>query len=193
MKQAMILRLKVTISESKKFARVYELKSDMDLFRFSTYLVNDLGFAPDQMIMFEGYGEDGSLAGEYGLFDMGDGAMDEVTFNDLISREQNVLHFVFDMHTGRYLILTIEGEEPFLSTAQYPRLISEVGPVLTQFEKIVEIEEEPIHSRKRSKKVVKEDFDDEFDEDDEDEDEEDEDEEDGIYDGEEGQEIYGED
>lgn len=188
----MIQQIKVTIPESRKFVRVYEVRGDMDLFRFNAFILNDLGFSPDQMVMFEGYGEDGALAGEYGLFDMGDGSMDDVTFEDLAARGQNTLHYVFDLHNGRYMVITLEGEVPAGPMSAYPCLVSEAGPVLSQFEKLVEIEEEPIKSRKRPKRSAEEDFeDDDFDDDDEDDEEEEEDE-DSLFDGEEGKEIYGE-
>ena len=188
----MILQFKVTTPESKKFVRVYEVNEEMNLFRFSNYILNDLGFSPDQMVIFEGYGQDGSIAGEYGLFDMGDGSMDSVTFADLIARGQNVLHYIFDTHSGRYLTISIEGEVPASIKTSYPILVFEAGPVLTQFEKIVEIEEEPVHARKRAMResVDDDDFDDEDEEDDDLDDEEQD--EDSLFEGEEGEEIYGE-
>ena len=187
----MILQFKITIPESKKFVRIYEVSEEMNLFRFSNYILNDLGFSPDQMVIFEGYDEKGSLAGEYGLFDMGDGSMDSVTFADLIARGQNVLHYVFDTHSGGYLPISIEGEVPASLKTSYPILVFEAGPVLTQFERIVEIEEEPVHARKRSLKESLEDDDDFDDEDDDNLDDENQDE-DSLFEGEEGEEIYGE-
>ena len=92
----MVYTFRATIPESKVFYRVYEIKGDMTLFRFNSFITDNLGFSPDQMVMFEGYDEKGALCSEYGLFDMGDGAMDTVTFDKVLERGETELHFVFD-------------------------------------------------------------------------------------------------
>ena len=79
----MVYQFRATIPESKIFFRVYEIKGEMSLFKFNNFLVDDLGFSPDQMVMFEGWDAEGALCGEYGLFDLGDGAMDTVTFDSV--------------------------------------------------------------------------------------------------------------
>lgn len=184
-------------AESKKFSRTYEVRGEMTLFRFNTFILTDLGFAPDQMVIFEGYDEKGNVSSEYGLFDMGDGSMDTVSFEDIVSRGEMMLHYVFDLHSERFLVISIEGEVPQVAVRSYPAVVAEAGPMPTQFEKMVEIEEEPIHARKRSRKddgklEDDEDYDDDDDLDDDDLDDEDDEDEDSIYDGEEGKEIYGE-
>lgn len=188
----MILQYKATIAESKKFCRVYEVKGDMTLFKFNNFITNDMGFAPDQIVVFEGWCE-GKLCGEYGLFDMGDGAMDSVSFEDLCKNGQTEIHYVFDVRGDRWLVLTLIGEVPEEAGKPYPYLVSEAGPLISQFDKYVEVEEEPASTRKKPKKNAIPDIDDEdFDDDDFEDEEEDEEDENSIYDGEEGQEIYGE-
>lgn len=172
----MVLRYKATIAESKLFMRVYEVKGDMNLFKFNQFIVNDLGFAPDQMIIFEGYGPDGKMTSEYGLFDMGDGAMDKVTFEQTLKKEENEIHFVFDMRNDRCIKLEYLGEGEFAPMRSYPFLAEEKGGAPDQFKKMAE-EVVPVA------KPLGDDFDDD-DEDDEDEEKDDETEE--IYDENEG-------
>lgn len=173
----MILRYRATIAENKLFVRVYDVREDMNLFKFNQFIVNDLGFDPDQMILFEGYGPQGKLASEYGLFDMGDGAMDRVTFAQTLAREENELHFVFDMRNDRCIRLEYLGEGDFSPMRAYPFLVEEKGSAPGQFEKIVEKAAPPA-------KPLGDDFDDDDDlDDEEDTDETDETEE--IYDGDE--------
>ena len=60
-----ILRYKVTFPSNKVFFREYELKEDMTLFALNKFLVNDMDFATDQMIVLRGYGADGKLKAMY--------------------------------------------------------------------------------------------------------------------------------
>ena len=85
----MVYQFRATIPESKIFFRVYEIKGDMSLFKFNLFLVDDLGFSPDQMVLFEGYDAAGTLCSEYGLFDLGDGSMDTVTFDKVAARGES--------------------------------------------------------------------------------------------------------
>ena len=87
----MIFKYKATIPESKTFVREYEVKSDMNLFKFNSFILNDLGFAPDQMVIFRGIDANGVLCSEYGLFDLGDGSMDKVTFADVVAKGETEL------------------------------------------------------------------------------------------------------
>lgn len=171
---AMILRYKATIGENKLFTRVYDIKGEMNLFKFNQFVVNDLGFAPDQMILFEGYDSQGRMTGEYGLFDMGDGSMDRVTFEQTLAKEESELHFVFDMRNDRWLKLEYVGEGDFSPMRAYPYLVEEKGSAPDQFKKTVE-EVVPVA------KPLGDDFDDDdFDDEDSEEDSDDETEE--IYD-----------
>ena len=101
----MILRYKATIPGNKAFAREYEIRSETKLYKLHEYLRFDLGFAPDQMVVFEALDKDGVLCSEYGLFDMGDGSMDTVSLGNTLERDEIVLNYVFDLAQGRYLQL----------------------------------------------------------------------------------------
>ena len=186
----MVYQFRATIPESKIFYRVYEIKGDMTLFRFNSFITDNLGFSPDQMVMFEGYDEKGTLCGEYGLFDMGDGAMDTVTFDKVVERGQTELHFVFDLRNDRYIRLVLEGETGYLPMRAYPALVEEKGQNPDQFR--ARFEEEPVvpklHPVRDDKfAALDDDFDDLDDEDDEDEEDDDK-----IFDDGEGEELYDE-
>ena len=186
----MVYTFRATIPESKVFYRVYEIKGDMTLFRFNSFITDNLGFSPDQMVMFEGYDEKGTLCGEYGLFDMGDGAMDTVTFDKIIERGETELHFVFDLRNDRYIRLVFEGETGYLPMRAYPALVEEKGQNPDQFR--ARFEEEPVVPKLHPVRDTKFDaLDDDLDDLD-DLDDEDEDDEDKMFDDGEGEELYDE-
>lgn len=129
----MIYKYRVTLPNNKFFLREYEVKSEMKLFRLHEFLQNDLGFAPDQMVLFEGVDKDGVVLHEYGLFDMGDGSMDTVTVEKTMNRGEVVLHYVYNLSKNLFLILTFVSEEEFIVRESYPRMMAEKGRNPDQF------------------------------------------------------------
>ena len=181
----MILRFRATIPQSKIFYKVYAVKGDMNLFDFNAFILGDLGFAPDQMVMFEGYDEKGALCGEYGLFDMGDGAMDSVSFISLVEKGQIEIRYFYDMRNNRYIKLVFEGEETGLTSGIFPMLLEEKGHAPEQFSTTYEDYEAVQNLIPHPSGPAKdEDLDDDEEDDDDEDDEEDSDDEDGaeIYD-----------
>lgn len=136
----MIYIYKASIPESKIFMRVYEVRSDMTFFEFNSFINNDLGFSPDQMIIFEGY-KNGTLTGEYGLFDMGDGAIDSVTFKMLHQKGEDEIHYVFNIRSDRYIKLDYIGEAPASGRISYPRTTDEKGRNPDQFSKYEDLDD----------------------------------------------------
>lgn len=182
----MVYQFRATIPESKIFFRVYEIKGEMTLFKFNSFIVDDLGFSPDQMVLYEGYDEAGHLSSEYGLIDLGDGAMDTITFDKVVARGESELHYLFDMRNSRYIRLVLEGEVPATPMRIYPCLVDEKGQNPDQFR--ARFEEEPavpkLHPfRETAKSGGLDDLQD--DEDDDLDDEEDDEGDDKIFDGEE--------
>jgi hypothetical protein len=47
----MLYRYKASITGNKIFMREYEALSDTSLYAFHLFLQNDLGFAPDQLVL----------------------------------------------------------------------------------------------------------------------------------------------
>ena len=141
------------------------------------------------MVLFEGYDEKGALCSEYGLFDMGDGAMDTVSFNDVIQRGETELHYLFDLRNNRFIKLVFEGEVSFSPMRSYPYLSEEKGQNPDQFR--ARYEEAPVVPTLRPHRDTakfddpEDDLDDDFDDEDDCDDDDDK-----IFDGEE---MYGDD
>ena len=131
----MIYKFKGSIPGSKVFMREYEIEGSSTLYDFNDFLTNDLGFSPGQMTLFRGMDRFGEPRSEYGLFDMGDGAMDEVTVEKVIKRGEKELHYVFDMNRQRYIRLDFMETCSQLPRVSYPRLVAEKGRNPEQFAK----------------------------------------------------------
>lgn len=131
----MIYKYKATIPGSKVFLREYEIKGETSLYSFHEFLLNDLGFAPDQMVVFRGLDDKEKVLSEYGLFDMGDGTMDTVTLTKTVSKGEVNLLYVFDLRKDRVIKLTFAEEVEPSFRASYPRLVAEKGRNPEQFAK----------------------------------------------------------
>ncbi len=131
----MVYCYKAVIPESKTFTREYEIMPEMTLFDFNNFILNDLGFSPDQMVVFRGYNAKGQFCAEYGLFDFGNGSMDQVTFAKLIAKKQIELRYVYDMKYERYIRLLFQGETEDSRRFSYPRTTLEKGRTPDQFSK----------------------------------------------------------
>ena len=129
----MIYKLRATIPSSKVFVREYEVPARMSLFDFNKFIIGDLCFSTDQIVVYRAVDESGAMTAVYGLFDIGYGSMDKVTFEQLAGKGQNVLHFCYDMHTGSCIVLTIVGEEPEDPRSHYPQTTLEKGHNPDQF------------------------------------------------------------
>ncbi len=131
----MIYKYRGTIPGSKIFLREYEIKESTSLYSFHEFLLNDFGFAPDQMVLFRGLKAGDKVGGEYGLFDFGDGSMDTITLKDLISKGENAFLYVFDIKKDRVVKFDFIGEVEKSPRASYPRLVAEKGRNPEQFAK----------------------------------------------------------
>ncbi len=113
--------------------REYEVKGSSSLYSFSIYLINDLGFAPDQLVVFRALDKNGKVKKEFGLFDLGDGTMDSVTIEKLVNQGLGTLEYVYDMFKDRTLLLEVLSKEEMFPKRSYPRLIAEKGKNPDQF------------------------------------------------------------
>lgn len=123
----MICKYKATITGNKVFLREYEVDSSMSLYRIHEFLQNDLELPPDQMVAFHGLDTKGSVISKYGLFDMGDGAIDAVTLEQTMSKGESSLKYVYNMNIGSFILLTFISQEEELPRVSYPRLVAEKG------------------------------------------------------------------
>lgn len=129
----MVYRLRATITGNKIFMREYEVRASSSLYSLNLYLQNDLGFAPDQMVMFRALDKNGKVKKEFGLFDLGDGTMDSVTLLKLSNEGFEIIEYVYDMFKGQALKLEKISEEEELARRSYPRLVAEKGKNPDQF------------------------------------------------------------
>lgn len=170
-----IYKIKATVPVSRVFMREWAVRADMNLFRFNKFILGELCFSTDQMVIYNAYDAAGKCTSQYGLFDLGDGTLDRITFADVAGREQVRFDLVYDLRSKRTINLSIEGEMEEDPRRSYPLLIAEKGHNPGQFADKYEdyLYENPV----RGAGAPAIDFDD---------DEEDEDDEDGqeeIYDG----------
>jgi hypothetical protein len=129
----MIYKIRATIPSSKVFVREYEIPARMNLFNFNKFIINDLCFSSDQIVVYRAVDDNGKMSAVYGLFDLGYGSMDQVTFEQLAAKGQNVLQFCYDMHNNCCIVLTIVGEEPEDPRSHYPQTTLEKGHNPDQF------------------------------------------------------------
>ncbi len=175
----MIYKIKATIPISKIFMREVAVSSQMNLFRFNRYILTELGFSCDQLVIYKAFDAKGELKAQYGLFDLGSGTIDKITFKDLFDAEYQRIELVYDIKTKRVIILSLEGEIPENPRMDYPAIIGEKGHNPSQFADKYEdyLYEKPL---KPASSATAEDDDDDFDSGDEESDDEDAAE---VYDG----------
>jgi len=126
-------RFKATIASSKTFLRVYEVKTSQTLYDLHEHIQNDLGYAPDQMIEFRTLDKKGKQKHEYGLFDMGDGSIDNITLQALRQNDELTLLYVFDIRNDRALRLDFMEETEGSPRKVYPLTVEEKGTAPDQF------------------------------------------------------------
>ncbi len=129
----MIYKIKATIPISKIFMREVAVSSEMNLFRFNRYFLTELGFSCDQLVIYKAYDAKGALKAQYGLFDLGGGTIDKITFKDLFDAEYQRIDLVYDIKTKRVITLSLEGEIPANPRLDYPSIIGEKGHNPSQF------------------------------------------------------------
>jgi len=129
----MVYRFKASIDGNKIFMREYEIKGESSLYTFHRFLQNDLGFAPDQMVLFRGVSKGDKVKAEYGLFDMGDGTIDKVSVEKSVGKGEITLQYVYNTFKDKSIRLEFLGTEEPLSRRSYPRLVAERGRNPDQF------------------------------------------------------------
>ena len=129
----MVYRYKATIEGNKIFLREYEIKGSTSLYSLHLFLQDDLGFAPDQIVKFVGFDKHNKIKGEYGLFDLGDGTMDSLSLEKVISAGQSKMFYVYDIFKNRAISLELLSSEEELTRRSYPRLVAEKGKNPDQF------------------------------------------------------------
>ncbi len=168
------------------------------LYDFNKQMRADMEFPADQLILFKGLDGEGNVVARYGLFDLGDGAADQVTMAQTLQKGIVSFVYFYDVTNRKSVNVTFEEETP--EKAGAPALVDSKGPDPIDFENgYVAFEDLPADQRhlpsesdKKRRNPLEDilgaldDLDDEEDED-EDGDEEDDDDDDDeaveVYDG----------
>lgn len=129
----MIVTIKASLPGIKVFMREYQVDAKMSLYRLHEFLSRDLRFAPDQMTLFESLDRAGKVSRTFGLFDMGDGSMDRITIENLISEEETQVRYIYNIDRDFTMLLVIDGEVAFDKRAVYPMKVAEKGADPDQF------------------------------------------------------------
>lgn len=129
----MALLYRVTLTGIKGFYRVYKISGTATLYSLHRQLQSDLEFPQDQLILFKALDEGGSVVARYGLFDLGDGAVDDVTMAQ--TRAKGIVSFVYfyDVASKKSVNVTFDGETP--EAAPSPTIVEAKGPNPIEFEK----------------------------------------------------------
>ena len=183
----MIFRVRVTLSGIKGFYRVYSAGGDTTLYTLHKQMRADMEFPQDQLIMFKAMDSIGGVVARYGLFDLGSGAVDEVTLSKAVKAGAVSFVYFYDVTNRKSVNISIDGEEEGPSSA-YPVIVESKGPNPIEFENgYVAFEDLPDHQRHLPGEGIPGLEDDEDFDDDEDLEEEEE-----ADDDEDGKEIYDE-
>ncbi|MBR6002314.1 MAG: hypothetical protein IK045_05590 [Bacteroidales bacterium] len=178
----MAVCLKITLPKIKGFLRLYKAAGPTTLYTVHNRLRADLEFPQDQLILFKALGADEAVVARWGLFDIGDGAVEQISLSAAL--EKGVTHFVYfyDVSNRKSVLIDIYEDDSPAPKADKLVLSETKGPVPQEFENgYVALEDLPVEKQKLPSE-------DDFDLDDEDFDEED----DEDDDGEDGEEIYDE-
>lgn len=190
----MALRYRVSLAGLKGFARVYDLKPTTTLYEFHKLLRSELEFPQDQLIQFKALDADGGLVARFGLFDLGAGAVDTVTFKQTVAKGIASFVYFYDVANRKSVIITYEGEVADVPGALYPLLVETKGPVPAEFENGYVAYEDLPDDQKHLRNLKAASDDDDFDDgDDDDDDDLDDDDDDADGHDEDGEELYDED
>ena len=158
----MILRYKVSLPGIKGFARVYELKESTSLYSFHKQMRADMDFPQDQLVLFKAFDQCGDVSARYGVFDLGNGTIDDITAGQCHKKGEDKFIYFYDTTNVKSVIVTFDGEGEVRKNAIYPLLVETKGPNPIDFENgYVAFEDLPDDKKKDPDDEDFEDFDDE--------------------------------
>ena len=202
----MVYSYKVTLTGIKGFHRIYHLSGENSLYTFHKQMRSDMEFPQDQLILFKAFDASGAVVARYGLFDLGNGAVDEVTIASVVKKGIKSFVYFYDVTNKKSVNISFEGPVEEASEKGCPVLADIKGPNPIEFENgyiaFEDLPDDQRHlpsesdrNRKKSLDALLSALKDEDDSDDElpvdsDEDDEDDEDEDNIRDDEDGMEIF---
>jgi hypothetical protein len=202
----MVYSYKVTLTGIKGFHRIYHLSGENTLYTFHKQMRSDMEFPQDQLILFKAFDASGAVVARYGLFDLGNGAVDEITIASVVKKGIKSFAYFYDVTNKKSVNISFEGIVEGASERGCPVLADIKGPNPIEFENgyiaFEDLPDDQRHlpsesdrNRKKSLDALlsalkdEDDSDDDLPMDSDEEDEEDE-EEDNIRDDEDGMEIF---
>ena len=162
----MVLRYRVSLPGIKGFARVYEVKDTMTLYSLHKQMRADMDFPQDQMVLFKAEDGNGKVISRYGIFDLGAGTIDSVTFGQTYRKGETTFIYFYDTTNAKSVIVTCEGPVEERRGTVYPVLVETKGPNPVEFENGYVAFEDLPDDKKRSIQTGEADDDDIDDEDD---------------------------
>jgi hypothetical protein len=123
---------------NKNFLREYHIPSEFSLYDFKRFIVDELDFDDSQQSVFFLLDDNGKKLESYSLFDMGDGAMDAVTLDNLNNKGMRNLLYTFDFFNDRSLSIEFQGEIEVEPRVYYPIVFFSKGNAPGQFVEKIE-------------------------------------------------------
>ena len=130
----MVYSFKVTLTGIKGFHRIYHLSADNTLYTFHKQMRADMEFPQDQLILFKAFDASGSVVARYGLFDLGNGAVDEVTVANVVKKGITSFVYFYDVTNKKSVNISVEGPVEGTPERSCPLLADIKGPNPIEFE-----------------------------------------------------------
>ena len=130
----MVYSFKVTLTGIKGFHRIYHLSAENTLYTFHKQMRADMEFPQDQLILFKAFDASGAVVARYGLFDLGNGAVDEVTVADVVKKGIKSFVYFYDVTNKKSVNISVEGPVEGTSEKSCPFLADIKGPNPIEFE-----------------------------------------------------------
>ena len=130
----MVYSYRVTLTGIKGFYRVYHLNGENTLYSFHKQMRSDMEFPQDQLILFKAFDAAGNVVARYGLFDLGNGAVDDVTVEQVVKKGITSFTYFYDVTNKKSVNITFEGSDEDLPSVASPALFESKGPNPIDFE-----------------------------------------------------------
>lgn len=131
----MTYQYRVSLKGIKGFFRIYHINSENTLYSFHKQMRTDMEFMQDQLIIFKALNEKGEVVARYGLFDLGDGIVDETTVAQTVKKGIKSFVYFYDVTNKKSVEITFEGVvEDKKVNVTTPTLIDVKGPNPIEFE-----------------------------------------------------------
>lgn len=130
----MVYSFKVTLTGIKGFFRIYHLNGENTLYSFHKQMRADMEFPQDQLILFKAFDTAGAVVARYGLFDLGNGAVDDITVDQVVKKGITSFTYFYDVTNKKSVNISYEGILEDVPSVSSPVLAEIKGPNPIDFE-----------------------------------------------------------